>query len=201
MVNANTCHHEPEIMWIEQESNQIAIIKHKSYYDRAVDFCESICGMLFEPTNFDAVYDGLSKVSRHFGFGDLIIGAKAKKTEDGDVKFFYLSNSSQIITKESSEFIDKELEALIYVTKEVGEIPILLDTNSNSRYNLWTFDLEPDRHFFVCQKGMSEEGINLDRISENTFLRNKMFMLDEMAYQNTPKFVILLDRFSFRQYL
>ena len=152
-----TCDHDSGILWIQPESNPIAIIKQKVDYNDALYFCEKMCGILYEPTNFVAVHDGLSKVSKQHNLGDLFIGVKAVKNENGEVNFYYLSNLTYAITRESSEFIDNVLGAVIYMTKEVGEFPVLLDTDSNYRFNLWTVDAQPDKHSFVCQNDIYRE--------------------------------------------
>ena len=116
-----------------------------------------MCGRLYEPTNFDAVYDGLSKISEQHNLGDLFIGSIAVKTQNGEVFYYYLTNLTHAITRES-DFIDDELGAFIYVTKESGQFPILLDTDSYYRFNLWTVDAQPNtKHSFICQNDLSRE--------------------------------------------
>ena len=117
-----------------------------------------MCGTLYEPTNFDAVYNGLSKISRQHNLGDLFVGINGVKTEHGEVYYYYLTNSTHSITRES-EFIDNELGVFIYAIKEIGHhFPILLDTDSNYRFNLFTIDTQPnDQHSSVCQNNLSEE--------------------------------------------
>ena len=116
-----------------------------------------MCGTLYEPTNFDAVYNGLSKISRQHNLGDLFLGINAVKTQHGEVYYYYLTNSTHTITRKS-EFIDNELGVFIFLTKGIGQFPILLDTDSNYRFNLFTVDTQlSTKHSFVCQEDQSEE--------------------------------------------